>query len=502
VAVVLTVHGTNATGPAEGEAWWQLGSDFFQDIRRYVEGADGVLEFTPFIWNGANSETSRYAAGKMLYEQAKALDSRNEAYCLIGHSHGGSVIAHALTVGVSKPTTRLQGLSSWMTVGTPFIQMQRRRFLFSRLTPLGRSAYLALAIFALNPISAAIDRMAFLRLEEWHEIFDVLFWASIVPLALMTLAFFQPEKLKALTNRYANSVMDQYARKWIAFLHGGDEAVYALGQLRFAKFSFFQSDFVQQAMGRGAVYALPIALLVAISVPAFGDFIWAILKGIQRYLGDPIGSLLERLGSAIALPFRGAAWLLGMTVDQWQANNFFTNLVATLGLCLGLAAAAVITSLFFRLLGLLCGSAGSRFLNNLTTRQVQMAAWGSDSFGEHPSGADLCPHWISQTAKFLPAELSSEISLLTDQAAASSISKWRAKITQLASSSPGIRQTDFWSGYFSWNELIHTSYFTVPRFRKLVCFAVAHSQGFKPSEELRRDPEYALMSRWLEQIQR
>jgi len=49
VAVVLTVHGTNATGPAEGDAWWQLGSDFFRDIRRYVEGADGALGFTSFI---------------------------------------------------------------------------------------------------------------------------------------------------------------------------------------------------------------------------------------------------------------------------------------------------------------------------------------------------------------------------------------------------------------------------------------------------------------------
>jgi len=96
----------------------------------------------------------------MLYEQARALDIRNAAYCLIGHSHGGSVIGHALTVGVSKPTTRLQCLSSWMTVGTPFVQMQRRRFLFPRLPRLGRSAYLVVAIFALNPISAAIDRIA------------------------------------------------------------------------------------------------------------------------------------------------------------------------------------------------------------------------------------------------------------------------------------------------------------------------------------------------------
>jgi hypothetical protein len=114
---------------------------------------------------------------------------------------------------------------------------------------------------------------------------------------------------------------DQYARKWIAFLHGGDEAVYALRQLRFAKFSLFQSDFVQQVMFRVSVYALPIALPVAISVPAFGEFVWATLKGMQRYLGDPIESLLETLGYALALPFRGVAWLLGMTVDQLASEQ-------------------------------------------------------------------------------------------------------------------------------------------------------------------------------------
>jgi len=54
--------------------------------------------------------------------------------------------------------------------------------------------------------------------------------------------------------------------------------------------------------------------------------------------------------------------------------------------------------------------------------------------------------------------------------------------------------------FLTWGELIHTSYFVVPRFRKLVCYAIAHSPGFKPTEEFKRDPDYPLMLRWLEEI--
>ncbi len=63
----------------------------------------------------------------------RPLEERKESYCLVGHSHGGSVIAWALIESVAKGRP-LDHLKRWITVGTPFVALRKERFLFSRLT--------------------------------------------------------------------------------------------------------------------------------------------------------------------------------------------------------------------------------------------------------------------------------------------------------------------------------------------------------------------------------
>jgi hypothetical protein len=96
MATIIAVHGTFATGPEEGEGWWQRGGALDRDIRELVEADDSRLDFAPHVWDGQNSETSRRAAGQALLQRLAALEQKGEKYCLIGHSHGGSVIASAL----------------------------------------------------------------------------------------------------------------------------------------------------------------------------------------------------------------------------------------------------------------------------------------------------------------------------------------------------------------------------------------------------------------------
>jgi triacylglycerol esterase/lipase EstA (alpha/beta hydrolase family) len=139
MATIITVHGTGATGPEEGEAWWQKGSAFENHIRELVEGEDGTLDFQPVLWDGANSEASRRAAAAKLYQAARQLESKDQKYCLIGHSHGGSVLVNMLLLAASQ-RNRLPHLTRWITVGTPFIQSVRSFWLFSRLGPLGKSS--------------------------------------------------------------------------------------------------------------------------------------------------------------------------------------------------------------------------------------------------------------------------------------------------------------------------------------------------------------------------
>jgi hypothetical protein len=53
----------------------------------------------------------------------------------------------------------------------------------------------------------------------------------------------------------------------------------------------------------------------------------------------------------------------------------------------------------------------------------------------------------------------------------------------------------------TWEELIHTVYFKAARFRKLVCYVIARSPGFRPSEKLKADPDYEKLAEWLAEIQ-
>src|SRR5690606_31638308 len=136
-------HGTfaNSGGTADalnignGESqWWQQGSEFEADLKALVAGADGSpVEIMPFTWSSLNSEIDRRNAGSALLTTLRGLDARGEPYCIVGHSHGGSVIASALIESVAK-NRPLTHLKRWITVGTPFVGMRKERFLFTRLT--------------------------------------------------------------------------------------------------------------------------------------------------------------------------------------------------------------------------------------------------------------------------------------------------------------------------------------------------------------------------------
>jgi len=130
VATIVAVHGTFATGPEEGEDWWQKGGTLERDLRELVEADDSRLDFVPHVWDGQNSETSRRAAGQSLLKRIAGLEQDGQKYCLIGHSHGGSVIASARSAAGARRNA-MPGLSRWLTVGTPFIWGKRRGFLFS-----------------------------------------------------------------------------------------------------------------------------------------------------------------------------------------------------------------------------------------------------------------------------------------------------------------------------------------------------------------------------------
>ena len=120
--LIISVHGTGAADEADrGGRWWQNGSPFQLAVASQTASCAEAAK--PLHWSGANSELDRRATAILLLKQMHELDLIGKEYHLVGHSHGGSVIWHAL-VASARSGERLKGLRSWTTVGTPFLKFR------------------------------------------------------------------------------------------------------------------------------------------------------------------------------------------------------------------------------------------------------------------------------------------------------------------------------------------------------------------------------------------
>jgi len=119
--VIIVVHGTGAgqRNPADPH-WWEVPHSAFA---RELESALGskCCFAEPFCWNGNNYESDRRSAANELLDRLRKEDKAERRYHLIGHSHGGSIIWHALVGSVGFWKKPLSGLATWTTVGTPFL---------------------------------------------------------------------------------------------------------------------------------------------------------------------------------------------------------------------------------------------------------------------------------------------------------------------------------------------------------------------------------------------
>jgi hypothetical protein len=125
--LVLLIHGTFAgRAENEGDSWWQQSSPAWKELsKRLPAGARLPERGEVFHWSGDNSERARIKAGHDLLERLLQLELAGRCYHLIGHSHGGSVIWHALRLATLRQQ-KLAGLKSWTTVGTPFLHYRTR----------------------------------------------------------------------------------------------------------------------------------------------------------------------------------------------------------------------------------------------------------------------------------------------------------------------------------------------------------------------------------------
>ena len=154
--LVILVHGTYAASTSDtGDGWWQCGSPAWNQLAEKLPadvrlaGAGEV-----FHWSGENSERARSKAGRQLLTRIERLESLGQPYHLIGHSHGGSVIWHALRQA-TLAGRQLEALRSWSTVGTPFLQHRTRS-----AWHLANVVNLILAVALLRPAIFTLRRLS------------------------------------------------------------------------------------------------------------------------------------------------------------------------------------------------------------------------------------------------------------------------------------------------------------------------------------------------------
>ncbi len=310
--LVLLIHGTGGADIAdEGEAWWQRGSKFHQ---RLSDGLEPVVDVQPaghvFHWSGVNSEAERVAAGLELLEQLQALESQGRRYHLIGNSHGGSVIWHALTAS-ARSDEQLTGLKSWITVATPFIHVDPRPF--DKWTLLPWLTTLVFGYLSFRFIEPYLHHVA----EIWAvtglsvPLVLPLLWSVIliVGVGLLTKAVRRlwSRRRIALDNQAAERAFSWYGHIWMALWSSEDEVINGLvtslsGAGEIIPRSRF--DFRRVGSALWGVVAAPFKLIYNHALAAAGDeFIWDRLRA--RLQGnDRSGDWVTGVSPA---PVRGCA---------------------------------------------------------------------------------------------------------------------------------------------------------------------------------------------------
>jgi hypothetical protein len=280
MATIITVHGTFAkpteAGPDGGATadfqWWETQSTFERDLRDLVDARDGRLDITPFVWQGNNSEVERREAGERLAKLMRELEARSEPYCIVGHSHGGSVVSSALLQCAARRKA-LPNLKRWITVGTPFINLRKELWLLTRLSLVRKVIFVAsmmLLMMLLIYQAATIftgDRVLFGALFPRVQYWTIAFM-SIPAIAIYFLfKYLDTRAMLDHRRRVTKRARDIFGPRWRALSHPDDEAIQGLALLPDARLTFFDRSFAVSTITLISVIALPLIYLAVLFSP-------------------------------------------------------------------------------------------------------------------------------------------------------------------------------------------------------------------------------------------
>jgi hypothetical protein len=502
VTTLITVHGTFASGPENGDAWWQRGSEFDQRLRCLVATPKSRYEHIPFVWSGLNSERDRRKAAEALLARFRLLEAEGGNYAVLGHSHGGSVIASALFAAAAAKEN-LPHLKLWMTIGTPFISYVRERRLFSRLSTFGKAGYMVVMYL----LFTVILFLGYTYIVENDYAFgDILF---ILPFLLLyfVLRRRQLTDMRLYSDKYRKRAREYFEGRWLGLHHQSDEATQGLGSLRTKRIDVFPDKFAVPTLSLASLFVLPLILILIASSPSAMQ---AIVSSAQRL--DPRTDVAYFRTDQTGTPAFVKNGFLLLALPAYISLSYFEAMELSFSVAEGLSIATTLLVLvaiywavslvILRAVTFVAGIVSlllSRHLNVVTWNQIRRSALGGDLVGETEGDVTTRPFWIAKPALPLPAYVSSPLADYSNRHAAVALAKFREALNTMTFQEPGGDGIGTISQYLTWRELIHTSYFYIPEFQTLTACALCRSEAFLSTDALKQAPEFARHVAWLEE---
>ncbi len=465
MAKLITVHGTGAGIDADtGRLWWQEKSAFLTKLDGLLDLDD--VEIIPFHWGeGANSETARRKAGRDLNAMLHALDEAGEDYALIAHSHGGMVVYNALLSSVSAREP-LKRLLAWCTIGTPFLDVRPRSFLFQRLDPPGLAVLILALAQLVIPLSLLVSHLLGGNLtaaldQRLGNAAVVSFYlplmgvsAVLAAIAYGLLLLYDQWRNRWFSVRLKRRTAELYAGSWIGLTHEDDEALAALRSAARFRPQIIPRDVLAQGFAM-----LPVIVLAALLIAAI------IAVETQAVSMSADAPLIHRLLEDLATAVGRTGWFPGLTTQlQWAIILAIALIVTT----------AIVAA--FRAVGRMLGRPFAAAADRVVWRSIRERVWGDDLAAERIVAIAAHPPMFGRATRPLPEALASQVEAISDAGASETLRQLRSQFGIV-----GFGSTDgdpFTQAFaqLSWRELIHTTYFDVDDLVRLIALGL-HRRG-------------------------
>jgi hypothetical protein len=502
MAKIITVHGTNAGHPDdEGQRWWQRGSEFQKRLSAWI--SLDPPQFEPFHWGeGPNSELERRKAGDNLLKQIRANESAGQDYHLIGHSHGGSVIYHALLAASAKGI-KLAHLRSWVTIGTPFLWTKPHWLLFRRLSHTGKVAFVYMIVglasliitvplyyFYGRGITAATVKAMGQDVPPTDQIdlqlVGTMAMMPIVSALLLALIMWSQRRIRRhYSARTRNFFQQEYIPRWQPLWSQADEAINGLRATEPLRLTLFRRNIIIEPTKALFVLVLTFYSAFTFAVSIFFLFRYGFSPEYLIHSYPYVNSFTFGL-----VPAPDFADVQREPIDLLKVASFIAQhpflLLAFLPV-IGLSVLFLFLLLWFLLLfvhmvAFVVGIPTSAFLNRLTADRLRDAAFGNDTIGEQVVRVAPVPQDFDGKWAQLPDDIEKQLSAYCDRHAAIALKRVRdiLGVSEQLAGKDDIAATI--AKELTSHELIHVAYFEVEEFAKLIASALL-DDGIVPRAE-------------------